>query len=152
MSGHEAEPNPPPAGAELHHVPHGYTHPVERHHWYWYAGIAGSCVATVLACAIFWQVEHSQAPLCTREADDSLMSPGGAAEVEILRVSCLGGPQKQKIVLHKSGGGSQTMVILDDKADIKLRWLSDTEIVLVQRGGKVWTFLPRWGGVHIQYR
>ncbi len=151
MSGHESAHDHPPVGAEPHHVPHGYIHPIERHHWYWYAGIAGSCVATVLACAVYWQVESSQAPLCARETDDSETSPSGAMEVEVLRVSCLGGPEKQKIVMHKSGGGSQVMVSLDGKAEVRLRWISDNELVLTQTGGKVWTFLPRWGGVHIRY-
>lgn len=137
---------------EYHHVPHGYVHPKEHHHWWWYAGILGSVLICALISAVYWQFDQAEAPLCTHQVDDVITSPDGDIDLKLMHVSCLGGQLRQRLVLQKASGGNRTVISFDEKADIRGRWLSDSEIVITQKGGKMLTFEPLWNGVHVHYR
>ncbi len=138
---------------EPHHVPHGYVHPAEHHHWWWYAGLAGTCAVLGLGGLLWWQFDHAEAPLCARTIDDTLTSPDGSMDLDIAHVSCLGGAEKQKIFLHKADGGSgHAVVSFDGETRLRVRWTSDNEVMISHKGGKVLTFEPTWGAVHIKYR
>jgi hypothetical protein len=142
-----------PGLAEPHHVPHGYVHPKEYHHWWWYAGIAAACLGIGLLCVAYWQYETASAPMCARDTETTLTSPDGGSELEVARVSCLGGHERQRILMRQAGGGgTRTVVSFDDKAQIRASWASSNEVDVRQTGGQIGTFEPIWKDVRIRYR
>jgi hypothetical protein len=143
------------SGAEPHHVPHGYAHPRERHHWYWYGGFAVAGLALALVSWVYWQYDHGAGPLCYGRIGAAVTSPGGAHELQIMRVSCVAADDRQLILLRDTEGGfgSERMIgSFDGEAKLRLRWLSDKEALIRRRGGKMWAFQPSWDGVHVTYR
>ena len=141
------------AVAEPHHVPHGYVHPKEHHHWYWYAGIVAACAVTAVTTLIYMQFEHAEAPLCSKVVADSVTSPDGSQVLDLAQVSCFGGATRQKVFMHNSyGGGLHAVVSFDSAERVRVRWTSDNEVMVTQKGGKIVTFEPFWHGVHIRYR
>ncbi len=137
---------------EYHHVPHGYVFPKEHHHWWWYAGIVASLLICAFISGVYWQFDQAEAPLCTQQTDDVITSPGGNVDLKLIHVSCLGGEPRQRLVLQKAEGGKRTVISFDDKADIRGRWVSENEIVVTQKGGKMLSFEPLWNGIHVHYR
>lgn len=157
MSGHGPvpgdtahDPSSHPQGqAEPHHVPHGYVHPKEHHHWWWYAGIAVSCVGVCVMLLAFRQFDRAEAPLCSQDAVDSVASLDNRVDVEVVRVSCLGGGARQRLIMHE-GGSAHTVVSFEDADSIRVRWASDDELS-VHHDGKLVTFQPLWHGVRIRF-
>jgi hypothetical protein len=142
-------------GAEPHHVPHGYVHPKERHHWYWYGGFAVAALAVGLMSWVYWQYDHGAGPLCESRNGDAVTSPGGGHELQIVRVSCPAVDARQLVFLRNTDGGfgSERMIgSFDAEATLRLRWLSDEEAFIRRRGGQMWAFQPSWNGVHVTYR
>jgi len=133
------------------HVPHGYVHPKERHHWYWYAGLSVASILLIVVPVVMWQLDSANLLLCKVSEPESLSSPDGSREIETARVSCLGGAEQQKVFLRRENGGRHTVASFDDAARIRVRWRADNEIVITQRGGKIWSFQPVWDHVRIRY-
>lgn len=152
MSGSGPATGKPTAGAEPHHVPHGYTHPKERHHWYWYGGFVAAAFVIVMISWIYWQYDHGAAPLCQGEVESAKASPGGDYQLEVVRVSCLGMAERQLITLRETQGGSHTVGSFDGEAQLRFFWLSEDEAVVRRNGGRMWAFQPHKGGVHFKYR
>ena len=142
-------------GGEPHHVPHGYIHPKEHHHWYWYGGFALAGLALALVSWIYWQYDHGVGPLCESSRGAAVTSPGGGHEIQIMRVSCFAVDDRQLVLLHDTAGGfgsARTIGSFDGAATLRLSWLSDEEAYLRRRGGQMWAFQPSWDGVHVTYR
>ncbi|MFT3998454.1 MAG: hypothetical protein QM667_13710 [Asticcacaulis sp.] len=134
---------------ELRH-PHGYVYPKERHHWYWFAGIAASLV---LVGVTFWGYalyEQGAAPVCASHTVDSRASPGGTL-AEVRRVSCLGGAPDLRVVIHEPDGSVRGAAVASFEAgtEVRLRWLADDELVLAKSGGRVWFFKTHWKDVQV---
>ena len=142
----------PHEAVEPHHVPHGYVHPKERHHWYWYAGLAGGCLAIALTVVAFSMFDHAAAPLCTRDIDATIAAPQGTYDVDVATVSCFGGAPRQRVMMHAGGGSAHTVVSFDGAAKVQARWASESELLVTHKGGKVLTFEPAWHGIRIHYR
>lgn len=140
----------PHAAAEPHHVPHGYVHPKERHHWYWYAGLAGGCLVIGLTVAAFSMFDHAAAPICSRQVDDTVGA--GAYDVDVATVSCFGGAPRQRVMMRTANGSAHTVVSFDADAKVTARWASESELLVTHKGGKVLTFEPAWHGIRIHYR
>jgi len=137
---------------EPHHVPHGYIHPKERHHWYWYAGLAGGGLVIAVAVAAFSMFDHASAPLCARDIDTTISAPQGTYDVDVATVSCFGGAPRQRVMMHAEGGAAHTVVSFEGAARIQVRWASESELLITHKGGKVLTFEPAWHGIRIHYR
>lgn len=142
-------------GAEPHHIPHGYAHPKERHHWYWYGGFVLGGVILGLISWGYWQYDHGAGPLCESRSGPAVSSPGLTHELQIVRVSCVAADDRQLVVLRDLDGGfgsERRIGSFDGQAKLRLRWLSDDEAIIRRRGGKMWAFQPSWGGIHVTYR
>jgi hypothetical protein len=140
------------ATAEPHHVPHGYVHPKEHHHWWWYAGLAGGCAALGLVILAFCQYDSASSPLCSRDVQSSLASPDGEMTLDVARVSCLGGGEHLRLLMHKGDGeGGHTVASFDGEAQVRAQWASEHELEVSQSGGRLGTFEPIWGSVRIHY-
>lgn len=138
--------------AEPHHVPHGYVHPKEHHHWWWYAGFIAAFAALGLVVLAFSQYDSASAPLCSRDVDNSLTSPDGAVTLDVARVSCLGGKEHLRLLMHKGDGeGGHTVASFDGDAKVRAVWTSEHELEIGQAGGRLGTFEPIWGDVRIHY-
>jgi hypothetical protein len=151
--GQSGLPHEPRPFDEVHH-PHGYVTPKERHHWYWYGGMAVFGLIMLATPVIWWQLDTASGPLCRKEALKQAVSPAGTGEVELASVSCLGGHVQQKLFMrHKDGRATltQTVASFDAAAKVRVRWRTDNEIVVTQRGGRIWSFQPVWDGVKIRY-
>ncbi len=145
-----------PVGAydEVHH-PHGYAHARERHHWYWFAGLGVTGLLALAAGIVSWQVHEVAAPFCASEPGQIIVSPGGALELNIASVSCFGAAPEQKVFIRRAGRsvrGGKAIASFGTGAKVNATWVSDEQVVISQRGGKIWFFVPRWHDVHFCYR
>lgn len=138
------------AAAEPHHVPHGYVHPKEHHHWWWYAGFVVAFVAIALVILAFRQFDRAEAPLCASDAIGTFSSPDQAVDVEVARVSCLGGSPRQRVIM-RSGSDVHTVVSFEDAGRIQVRWTDDNEMTVRHQGGKLLTFQPSWHHIRIRF-
>jgi hypothetical protein len=146
-------PHEPRPYDEVHH-PHGYVHEKEHHHWYWYGGLAVFGLVLLITPIVWWQIDTATGPLCAKENVKTLASPDRADEIELANVSCLGGHVQQKVFMRHVDGRAtigQSVASFDARAKIRIRWLNDGEIVITQRGGRIWAFQPKWAGVKIRY-
>jgi len=148
-----ADPRPAPSEAvQPHHVPHGYVHPEEHHHWYWYAGLAGSCLLVALTVGLYTTFDHAAGPLCSRDVQSTVTAPQGSFDVDVATVSCFGGAARQRVMMHAGGSAGHTVVSFDTDAQVQARWASESELLITHKGGKVMTFEPAWHGIRIHYR
>ncbi|CAL4867138.1 hypothetical protein MMA231_01389 [Asticcacaulis sp. MM231] len=139
---------------EVHHA-HGYAHVRERHHWYWFAGLGVTAVLALAAGFVSWQVHEIAAPFCASEPGKVIRSPGGTLELNIASVSCFGAVPEQKIFIRRAGQtarGGKAVAAFGTGAKVNARWVSDEQVVISQRGGKIWFFVPRWHDVKFRYR
>jgi hypothetical protein len=135
---------------EVHHA-HGYAHIKEKHHWYWFAGIGVGIVSVIGAIFVYTQIEVAAPPFCERIAIQDKTSPDGSHWLEVAEVSCLGGATEQKIFMGQTDGTTKLIAAFDNKASIRVRWISDTEVVITQSDGKIWFFQPKWKTLKIKY-
>lgn len=140
----------PQEAVEPHHIPHGYAHPKERHHWYWYAGLAGGCLVVGLTIAAWSMFDHADAPLCSRDVDATVTA--GSYDVDVVTVSCFGGAARRRVMMHAEGGTAHTVVSFDADARVQARWASESELLITHKGGRLLTFEPAWHGIRIHYR
>lgn len=138
------------ATAEPHHVPHGYVHPKEHHHWWWYAGFVAAFAALAVVVLAFRQFDRAEAPICSREPINTFSSPDEMVDVEVARVSCLGGSPRQRLII-RAGSSAHTVVSFEDAERIQVQWASDNELSVRHKGGKLVTFQPIWRQVHIRF-
>ena len=141
-------------GAEPHHIPHGYEHPKEPHHWWWYLGIVVATICVIATPIMYFQFDTSSAPLCAHEVIDQDLSPDETTEMILMRASCLGGEWQQRIVLRrvdKAMTQVHTVAVFDNRAKIRARWRSDRRIILSQTGGKIWSYEPMWQDIYLRY-
>jgi len=134
---------------EIRH-PHGYVYPKERHHWYWFAGIAASVALTGV---VFWGYalyDRGQAPVCATHQVSGETSPGGTL-AEVMSVSCFGGAPDLRVVIHEPDGSVKTSAIAAFEAgtEVRLQWLSNDELVMQKAGGRVWFFKTHWKDVRV---
>ena len=139
---------------EVHH-PHGYRHVRERHHWYWFAGIAATVAAALFGALIYWQVHTLSPPVCGHDGELITTSPDGRLELAVTRVSCFGAKTELKVFIRPSGasdGHGKAIASFSDAASLHVRWSSDTDVLISHTGGKVWSFQPLWRDVHVTYK
>ena len=138
----------------IHHA-HGYRWAPERHHWYWYAGIAAVILIGVIWVWLWGMCDSASGPVCSLESLHIAQAPGEAAELELADVSCLGGASERKMFLRPLNTRlslRHAVATFDPESRVKARWVSDTEIRLSQTGGKIWAYQPNWHDVHIRYQ
>lgn len=135
---------------ELRH-PHGYVYAKERHHWYWFAGIAASLA---LVGAVFWGYAlyaRGASPICNSSFVDRSVSPGGGRVAEVRQVSCLGGAPDLRLIVHNAGDSAEAPAVSAFEAgtEVHLRWVSDGELAVAKQGGRVWFFKTHWKDVRV---
>ena len=137
---------------EQHHA-HGYAWKKEKHHWYWFAGIAVTVILTVAAGSAYALYDRAVAPLCSRGDSEVLPSPDGTRVLESVMVSCAGGTPMRRVLIYAAGASYHVPAVasFDEAAVVRIRWVSDDEVALTKSGGRVWDFRPHWHDVKVRY-
>ena len=137
---------------QIHHA-HGYAWAPERHHWYWFAGIAASAVLGIAGLALYVMFDLSMAPLCARSDSVLAVSPDGTRTLETVMVSCGGGEPSRKVLIYDTGGSANVPAVasFDEAADVRVRWTSDAAVRVSKTGGRIWDSQLNWRDVRLHY-
>lgn len=102
----------------------------------------------------------SRLGLCTEAAVDSIESPTGRYNAEIVSKDCAGSSAVVEVVLLKTDArfdGRTAVAVFDaanpDRpANIHVSWRGEEKIIISAHGAKVWSFQPNWHGVRVMER
>jgi hypothetical protein len=98
--------------------------------------------------------------LCTEDHINSVNSPTGRYQVEIVSRKCVGSSAVQKVLMRRTKGllNGATAVAVFDAADpeklndLSVRWRGERRIVITAHEAKVWYFQPNWHDVRVMKR
>ncbi|EGF89179.1 hypothetical protein ABI_45260 [Asticcacaulis biprosthecium C19] len=137
---------------EYHHA-HGYAHPREKHHWYWFAGIAAAISLTAVIGGVYTLYDRAMTPMCSRSDSETRMSPDGAYVLESVLVTCAGAAPNRRVLVYAPGGAGNVPALasFDEAAFVRIRWDGDDRVVLTKSGGRVWSFRPHYRDIRVHY-
>ena len=95
--------------------------------------------------------------LCSEEHLDTIASPTGDYQAEIISKDCMAASPVQEVFLRRTQGmmnGRTAVAVFDasnpDKpVDLSVRWRGEHRIVITAHGAKVWSFQPNWRDVRV---
>jgi hypothetical protein len=98
--------------------------------------------------------------LCSEDHIDSVRSPTGRYQVEIISRKCVGSSAVQKVLMRRTQGflNGATAVAVFDAADpeklkdLSVRWRGERRIVITAHEAKIWYFQPNWHDVRVMKR
>ncbi|MGN6208104.1 hypothetical protein [Asticcacaulis sp.] len=98
--------------------------------------------------------------LCTEEQVDTIDSPTGHYQAEVINKDCVWGSPVQEVFLRRTEGlmnGRTAVAIFDSSnphkpVDLAVKWRGEHRIVITAHGAKVWSFQPNWRDVRVMER
>lgn len=98
--------------------------------------------------------------LCSEEHIDTIASPTGHYEAEVVNKACVGASPVQEVFLRRAEGlmNGRTAVAIFDASnsekpvDLTVKWRGEHRIVITAHGAKVWSFQPNWHDVRVMER
>jgi hypothetical protein len=98
--------------------------------------------------------------LCTEEHIDTIGSPTGHYQAEIVSKDCVGTSPVQEVFLRRTQGvmkGRTAVAVFDASSSQKtsnlaVKWHGEHRIVITAHGAKVWSFQPNWHDVRVMER
>ena len=114
----------------------------------------------LIACSSLILSGCNRIGLCTEEHVDTIVSPAGRYQVDIISKDCVGASPVQEVFLRRVQGvmkGRTAVAIFDasnpDKpVHLSVRWRDERNLLITARGAKVWSFHPNWHDVRIMER
>ncbi len=122
------------------------------------------CIATLrLVAAVICGLILSgctRVGLCTEDHVDTILSPTGRYQVDIVSKDCVGSSPVQEVFLRRVQGmmNSRTAVAIFDASNpdkpvrLSVRWRDERHLVISARGARIWSFQPNWRDVRIMER
>lgn len=98
--------------------------------------------------------------LCTEAHVDTIASPAGRYQAEIVNKDCLGASPVQEVLLRRTQGmlkGGTAVAVFDASnpdrpVRLSVRWQDERHLTVTAHGARVWSFQPNWRDVRIRER